>query len=124
MTSPVPEERLVATMRRMELFVIESGPARAPGTLEVLPEHLEHQIRLEREGILFGAGPVWEEGSDIPVAGMIIIRAPGFEEARRIADSDPFHIRGLRSYRLRRWNLNEGAMTVTVRLSDQSAEFR
>jgi uncharacterized protein YciI len=87
----------------------------------VLPAHLDYQIALERAGQLFGAGPIFEEGGTTPTAGMIILRAPDEEAARALADADPFHAQGLRHYTLHRWLLNEGAMTVTIRYSDQSA---
>jgi len=52
---------------------------------------------------------------------MIIVRAKNEAEARVHADADPFHAAGLRSYTLTRWMLNEGAITFTVRYSDQTA---
>ena len=52
--------------------------------------------------------------------GMIIVRADSFEQARAIADRDPFHKAGLRSYSVDRWSLNEGSLTFTVNFSDQS----
>lgn len=88
---------------------------------EKLPAHLDYQIKMERDGILFGAGPLFEEGSDVPYGGMIILRAKDEAEARELADQDPFHAAGLRSYTVQRWLLNEGSMTFTVRYSDQTA---
>ncbi len=85
----------------------------------MLPEHLAHQIALEKEGVLFGAGPVsGEDGAR--KHGMIIVRADSFAQARAIADRDPFHKAGLRSYSIDRWSLNEGSLTFTVNFSDQS----
>jgi hypothetical protein len=51
---------------------------------------------------------------------MIIIRASSFAEARAIADSDPYHRNGLRTYTLTRWTVNEGSYTVRVNYSDQT----
>lgn len=120
MSAKTPEE-LYATMLRQSLYVITTSPARAPGMQEVLPAHLDYQVKMERDGILFGAGPLFEEGSDVPYAGMIIVRAKDEAEARALADADPFHVAGLRKYTLNRWMLNEGSMTFTVRYSDQTA---
>ncbi|KZM50533.1 YciI family protein [Labrenzia sp. OB1] len=120
MSAQKPED-LYASMLRQSLYVITTTPARGPGMQEVLPAHLEYQIRMERDGILFGAGPLFEEGADVPYGGMIIVRARDEAEAREIADADPFHAAGLRRYDLRRWMLNEGSMTFTVRYSDQTA---
>lgn len=120
MTDPKPED-LYARMLRKTLYVITTTPARGPGMQAVLPEHLAYQVALERDGVLFGAGPLFAEGSDVPHGGMIIVRARDEAEARAIADADPFHARGLRRYTVNRWLLNEGTMTVTIRYSDQSA---
>ncbi|NDR56699.1 MULTISPECIES: YciI family protein [Aliiruegeria] len=120
MTTKTPEE-LYATMLRQSLWVITTRPARGPGMQDLLPAHLDYQIAMEREGTLFGAGPIFEDGGTTPTGGMIIVRAPDEAEARALADADPFHAAGLRQYSLHRWMLNEGAMTVTVRYSDQTA---
>lgn len=114
-------ETLYASMLRRSLWVVTTRPARGPGMQDVLPAHLDYQVRLEREGMLFGAGPIFEDGGTVPTGGMIVLRAEDEAEARRLADADPFHAAGLRQYTLHRWLLNEGAMTVTVRYSDQSA---
>lgn len=120
MTAKTPEE-LYARMLRRSLWVVTTRPARGPGMQELLPAHLDYQVAMEREGVLFGAGPIFEEGGSVPTGGMIILRAEDEAAARALADADPFHAAGLRSYTLHRWMLNEGAMTVTVRYSDQSA---
>ena len=94
----------------------------APGTTReqlgaTLPAHLDHQVKLEREGTLFAAGPL--DAEDGSRRGLIVIRAESFEEARRIADTDPFHAQGLRTYTVERWTVNEGSYTVRLTYSDQ-----
>ena len=78
------------------------------------------QVALEKAGIMYGAGPMFEKGGERPAFGMIIVRANSFEEADAIAAEDPFHKAGLRKYEIHRWMLNEGSYTVTVNYSDQS----
>ncbi len=119
--TPKSPDELTAAMLRQQLFVVSTGPARSPEIARLLPAHLEYQVRIEREGKLFGAGPIFEEGADVPSGGMIVLRARDIAEARAIADADPLHAAGLRSYTIRKWLLNEGAITLTVRFSDQSA---
>lgn len=119
MTDKTPDQ-LTANMLRKEFYVVTTTPARSPQIAKLLPEHLDYQVRLEREGKLFGAGPFYEEGDDVPSGGMIILRAQSAAEAREIADADPFHKAGLRTYTLRKWMMNEGAITLTIRFSDQS----
>jgi uncharacterized protein YciI len=103
-----------------DYYVIVTTPVAPREELDkLLGEHLAHQIRLEKQGIMFGAGPLaGEDGAR--VGGMIIIRASSFAEARAIADSDPFHRNGLRTYTLMRWTVNEGSYTVRVNYSDQT----
>ena len=48
-----------------------------------------------------------------------MIRADSFAEARRIADTDPFHAQGLRTYTVEQWTVNEGSYTVRLTYSDQ-----
>jgi hypothetical protein len=48
---------------------------------------------------------------------MIIYRAASMEDARKLADADPMHAAGARSYTVRRWMVNEGALTLSVGLS-------
>jgi hypothetical protein len=119
MTDKTPDQ-LTANMLRKEFYMVITTPARSPEIAKLLPEHLDYQVRLEREGKLFGAGPFYEEGDDVPSGGMIILRAQSAAEAREIADADPFHKAGLRTYTLRKWMMNEGAITLTIRFSDQS----
>lgn len=123
MSHPKTESQVTSGLLGLELYVIETSPARSDRTRAVLPDHIAHQIRLERDGILFAAGPVFTETTDIPTAGMIVIRASNFDEARRIADSDPFHVKGIRTYTIRKWIVNEGAMNAKIFLSNQSVEF-
>lgn len=120
MTETTPES-LYASMLRQSLWVVTTRPARGSGIQAVLPAHLEYQIALERQGILFGAGPIFEDGDGAPpTGGMIILRAASEAEARAVAEADPFHAGGLRRFTLHRWLMNEGSMTLTIRYSDQS----
>lgn len=115
-----PTPGLLDSMLQQELYIVESRPARSPDIKKMLPTHLDYQIQLERDGVLFGAGPFYEENDDVPSGGFIIIRAENYTKARAIADQDPMHKNGLRSYTLRKWIMNEGAITLTIRYSDQS----
>jgi hypothetical protein len=51
---------------------------------------------------------------------MIIIRAKDEAEARAVADSDPFHKEGYRSYRLEHWRMNEGTFNLRINYSNRS----
>lgn len=108
-----------------ELYMVISTPAGDVGKVqEMLPEHLAYQSEQESLGTLFLAGPISDiSGERMGGIGLIIYRAASFEEARRIADADPMHRSGARSYVMRRWLVNEGSMTLCVGLSAQSVGF-
>lgn len=113
-----------ASFLNMELYVYETRLAGPPELMiEQLGPHLDYQVKLQENGIMFGAGPLKEEGepNGPPLAGMIIIRADSFEEAKAIADADPMHSSGARTYTLRKWTLNEGSLDITVQFSGQTA---
>ena len=99
-------------------ILTEAAPDTAPERLRAtLPAHLDHQVALEKEGVLFAAGPL--DAEDGSRRGLIVIRANSFEDARRIADTDPFHAQGLRTYTVEQWTVNEGSYTVRLTYSDQ-----
>jgi len=67
---------------------------------------------------MFAAGPIYDAEAEKPDGnGLIVIRAESIAHARAIADNDPMHISGGRTYRLRQWRVNEGSFTVTVPFS-------
>ena len=103
----------------LELFVLRSMPTGDPDAVKSsLPDHLAYQQELEREGRLVMAGPISDEsGENMIGAGMILYRAGSMEEATQIAENDPMHISGARSFTLRKWLVNEGSLTVSVGLS-------
>jgi len=103
----------------LELFVALSTPAKAPEAIKAsLPAHLEYQGTLESQGKLAFAGPMSDEtGDEMQGMGMIIYRAATLNEARALADADPMHQSGARTFTLRRWMINEGSLNLTVGLS-------
>jgi uncharacterized protein len=100
-----------------QLWIIEATDVPGkPFDLELTKRHLAHQVDLEKQGIMFGAGPlVHADGS--PEYGMIVVRADSAEDAKRIADSDPMQQEGHRTYTLHKWTVNEGRITLTVNFS-------
>jgi uncharacterized protein len=107
----------------MQLYLVITEPLRAAGGEERFLAHLNHQVSLEKRGIMFGAGPIQRDGDSAPFGGMIVIRAKSFADARRIFNSDPYHKARARKYKLYRWNLNEGTMTFKVRYTGQTVRI-
>ncbi len=106
----------------LELYVYETRLSGDPSKMAAhLPDHLDYQLELERRGIMFGAGPLFDQdgAKGPPEAGMIIIRADSMEQAREIADADPMHKAGVRTYTLRKWIINEGSLEVSLKFSSQ-----
>jgi uncharacterized protein YciI len=123
-TSDVGLEQLQARMLRKQLWVVMTRPVKPIEEVRRhLKEHLQHQIRLEKAGIMYGAGPATRPGDTKASFGLIVIRAKDETEARRIADSDPMHSSGVREYELFSWSLNEGSVSVTLNFSDQSFRY-
>ena len=54
---------------------------------------------------------------------MIIYRANNLDEARKLADADPMHSAGARSYDVRKWLVNEGSLSFSIRLSEQTVKI-
>ena len=103
-------------MLNKDLYVIITKPTNGmEPVMENLDEHLKFQVSLEKKGIMFGAGPFWEENEiDWNGEGMVIIRANSINHAKEIANSDPMHSSGARSFIVRPWLLNEGNIEVSL----------
>lgn len=109
-------------MLRKQLYVVFTSPTGdLDAVLANIEAHLAFQIDLEKRGIMVGAGPFWtDDEKSWAGEGMVIIRAKSLAEARSIADSDPMHKSGARSYKVRPWLMNEGTLTLKVSFSDKS----
>lgn len=109
-------------MLQKQLYVVFTTPTGSMGPiLEKLEEHLAFQVGLEREGILFAAGPMWtDDEMEWRGDGMVVIRADSREAAEAIAATDPMHRAGARRFTVRPWMINEGSMTLRINLSSQS----
>lgn len=110
----------------LEMYVAVSTPAKAPEDLKaVLPDHLAYQASLEARGELAFAGPMSDDtGEHMQGMGMMVYRADSLEAARALAEADPMHSSGARSFTIRRWMINEGSFTVSVGLSTKSVDLR
>ena len=109
----------------LELYAVESTPDVEPAKLQaVLPDHLAYQKKMEAEGKLFLAGPLSDgTGTQMQGTGLIIYRASSMEEARDIAQNDPMHAQGARTFTLRKWMVNEGSPRISASLSGQTVTF-
>ena len=98
----------------LELYAAVSTPAIEPQDVKAaLPDHLAYQASLERASALAFTGPMSDDtGEHMQGMGLIIYRAESLETARLLAQADPMHSSGARSFVLRRWMINEGSLTL------------
>ncbi len=108
-----------------ELYAIVSTPDAPPEQMqEQLPSHLAYQAQLESSGALAMAGPMSDLTGDLMEGvGLIIYRADSLDAARALADADPMHSTGTRTYTIRRWLVNEGSFQIDVKLSAQKVRI-
>jgi len=111
-------------MRGKQLYVYFSTPNE--GVTRVMQDvepHLQHLYRLEREGKLIFSGPFADnDDTDFPGDGMVVLRCENIQEAIAIAEADPFHKSGVRSYTVRPWQMNEGVIHLQVTNSTKESE--
>lgn len=110
-------------MLQKQLYAIFTTPTGAiEPILANMEEHLAFQVSLEKEGILYAAGPMWSDDEQTwDGDGLVVVRAGSRAEAASIAERDPMHKSGARKFTVRPWMINEG--TVTIRLDSSSQTF-
>ena len=113
-------------MLNKDLYVVFTKPKNGmKAVMENLEEHLKFQVSLEKNGVMFGAGPFWEDNEiDWNGEGMVIIRANSLDHAKQIAASDPMHQSGARNFTVRPWLLNEGNIQVSLDYSTGKFKFK
>lgn len=112
-----------SAMLQKQLYAIFTKPANGLGAVFAnIEAHLAFQVQLEKDGIMFAAGPMWTDDEAYwEGEGLVIVRAASRAEAIAIAERDPMHSSGARSFHVRPWLINEG--TVSVRLDYSTQKF-
>jgi uncharacterized protein len=114
---------LTRKMLRKKLYVVLSKPAVPPEKLQpYLSAHLEYMIALEKRGHVFASGPLADGAGPPTGQGLTVLRANDVDEARALAEGDPFFVNGLRTFELKEWTLMEGTLGLRINLSDQTIE--
>ena len=120
------EERVSELMQKMlrkKLYVLISKPLVEPeGLKPFLLPHLEYMIELEKRGHVFASGPLSDGAGPPSGHGLTVLRAKSADEARALAEADPFFVHGLRTFELKEWTIMEGSLGLRVNLSDRSIE--
>lgn len=89
----------------------------------VRDNHFAYLAKLENEGKLFAAGPMLTESGERLGKGLILVKADTLEEAKALADSDPYHKSGFRKYSINPWKINEGGFDLKIRFSAGAYEI-
>ena len=117
--TPKQIDALHAKMLHKRLYIIFSEPTEKTGDRrKIFPKHIEYQLKIEKEGKLFAAGPFVDAKGKPQGPGMIVVRAKSMAAAKKIAEADPFHKQGYRKFRIQAWDVNEGGFNLHVKFSD------
>ncbi len=102
----------------LQLYAVLSRATDLHAVKEHLASHRTYLAKLEDEDVLFAAGPLWTtDEQSFEGDGLLVYRAPNVDEARKIADADPLHSSGARTYEIMPWLLNDGSLNIRVVLS-------
>ena len=96
----------------------ENPPKLRKSATRIRKEHHDYLVKLERRGILFGAGPFVDENGTRVGVGMLIIRASSTRAARRIANAEPYTKAGQRVMTVTPWQRNEGGLSLSISFAD------
>ena len=88
-----------------------------------VPDHKRWAADAEAAGHFLAAGPFLDDQYRYTGSGMLIVRARTHAEADALVAADPMHARGLRTYRLVPWQLNEGRLPMQLRFSTGTFSF-
>lgn len=112
-----------SAMLQKQLYAIFTKPVNGLGPVFAnIEAHLKFQVELEREGVMFAAGPMWtDDEQSWEGDGLVVVRAESRSAAIAIAERDPMHQSGARSFEVRPWLINEG--TISVRLDYSTQRF-
>ena len=94
------EAQRARLMRKQHYMITMKARPMANPAEELAPllaRHLDFIADLVARGILFGAGPLRDESGAWEGIGMAIVRADSIDAARALAESEPFHMAGLRT---------------------------
>jgi len=99
------------------LVLSTPNPSTTPADIRALvDEHVAWLLKLEAEGTVFLSGPLVSGPGTGPGSGVTVLRAASADHAEAIAATDPFVARGLRTFQVFAWRVNEGAISIQISL--------
>jgi len=109
-----------------DYWLVMSIPATGTTSADIqhhVDDHLAWLLKLEAGGVVFLSGPLTSGPEVGPGSGITVLRAGSAEEARAIAEDDPFVRAGLRAVEVYGWRVNEGAIRVNISLGTGDFEW-
>lgn len=113
-TQPRPDEGHAGAQKVFFACFTDRGQASMEEIAKVVPLHKEWIAKQEAAGRIFVAGPFLTEDYSYAGSGLIVFRAETPAHARQLAEQDPMHASGLRTFRIVPWQLNEGSMHIDL----------
>ena len=125
MTESSPDPlALLARSAELKMFVMLRRTANPALLLEKLGAHLAWMVGAEKAGHIFLSGPIAPHDGATALNGLTIIRAENLAQANGIAQQDPFVRQGIVTFEMCEWAVKEGAISLTVTISDSTVLFR
>jgi len=87
------------------------------------PPHKQWVAEQEAAGRIVVAGPFLTGDLTWEGDGLIVFRLDSAEDAERLANQDPMHALGLRTFEIVPWQLNEGFFSIVLTFSTGAVEF-
>jgi uncharacterized protein len=109
-------------MLRQEYFLMHRRPGATEKKAAVLLEHFQWLIAMEKAGRIVFTGARFDRAG-VQDEGLTLLRAESWEDAERVAATDPFVTCGAVTFYIERFLLGAGRVTVSIDLSDRSARF-
>lgn len=107
---------------KLELFVMVRYIVDECALGDLLDKHLEWVVAEERKGVISLSGPIERtEGDD--VVGLTVLRAENIDDARCIAEADPFVKNKCVRFTMYKWTVFEGSLSFTLHLSDATVRY-
>lgn len=123
---PAADAAVSARLLGRDYWVVLSTPAEGTTDDDVrahVEAHVAWLLDLEHQGFVVASGPLLSGPGTGPSSGLTVLRAEDESTARKIAAGDPFVVKGLRTFVLHRWRLNEGSIHIRLSLGTGTYEW-
>jgi uncharacterized protein YciI len=116
-TQPLPDERHAGAWKVFFACFGERAHTHIDDIQKIVHAHKRWITEQEQAGHILAAGPFLTEDYSHSGSGLIIFRARTAQEARELAEQDPMHASGFRTFRIVPWQPNKGSVRLDVTLS-------